>query len=438
MTERLHRDALLATYHTYGAARSAWRVGAELERHLLDGAGQPMVYDGPRGVAWLLGRLVERGWEPKHEGDKLIALARDGATVTLEPGAQFELSGKPHHSLFALRDEAAAFVGEVDAILAETDVRQVALGYTPFADVEAIPWVPKGRYAVMRDHMRGAGTLGHHMMKGTAATQASFDFSDEADAAQKVQAAMRLAPIVTATFANAPLTRGRPNGWQSFRAYIWTQTDPARCGFPEAATAFTFERWVDYLLDVPMMFVHIDGQWRPANGQTFRAWMTQGDAQGRFPTWADWDLHQTAVFPEVRVKHLIEMRMADCVGTDEVVAFAALWKGILYGAPTDALESLCDALTAEGTPHERFVTAAREGLRGEVSGRPLAAWADEAFDLARVGLSRIAPDETRLLDDVWARVQRAETPADRLLAQAAQDASVDAIRTFAHPSSRLP
>ncbi len=438
MTERLHRDALLATYHSYGCAEPQWRVGAELERHLLGPDGQPLAYDGPRGVAWLLGALAERGWTPKYEGQALIALAQDGATVTLEPGAQFELSGKPHHSLHALRDEAAAFAAQVDEILAETDVRQVALGYTPFADVETIAWVPKGRYDVMRAHMRGAGTLGHHMMKGTAATQASFDFSNEADAARKVQAAMRLAPVVTATFANAPLTRGAPNGWQSFRAFIWTQTDPARCGFPEAATAFSFERWVDYLLDVPMMFLHQDGRWRAANGQTFRDWMTHGDEAGRFPTWADWDLHQTAVFPEVRVKHLIEMRMADCVGTDEVAAFAALWKGLLYGAPHDAVNALCDALTATGTPQERFLTAARDGLRGRVSGRALADWADEAFDLARVGLARLAPDEAPLLDAVWARVQRAETPADQLLARHAQDPSVDAIRAFAHPSAARP
>jgi glutamate--cysteine ligase len=433
MTERLHRDALLETYHSYGCAEDQWRVGAELERHLLGPAGQPMVYEGPRGIAWLLQALTTRGWTPKYEGDNLIALARDGATVTLEPGAQFELSGKPHHSLLALRDEAAVFAREVDEILAETDVRQVALGYTPFADVEAIPWVPKGRYAVMRAHMQQAGTLGHHMMKGTAATQASFDFSNEADAARKVQAAMRLAPIVTATFANAPLTLGKPNGWQSFRAYIWTQTDPARCGFPEAATAFTFERWVDYLLDVPMMFLHQDGQWRAARGQTFRQWMTSGDEAGRFPTWADWDLHQTAVFPEVRVKHLIEMRMADCVGTDEVAAFSALWKGLLYGASHDALETLCTTFTAEGSSQERFLTAARDGLRGRASGRTLAAWADEAFDLARVGLERIAPGEGPLLDAVWARVQRAETPADQLLACFARNPSVASIRAFTHP-----
>ena len=413
----LTRDALVEAYRGYGRPREQWLVGAELERHLLGPDGWPAPYFGDHGVRWLMERLAEEGWKPKFEGENPIALFKDGASVTLEPGGQFELSGRPHRDVQGVYDEAAAFAGAVSRLQADTPFRQSALGFTPFARVADIGWVPKGRYVVMRAHMSTSGELGHHMMKGTCATQASYDFSDEADCRAKVELSIRVAPLITAMFANSPLTEGRPNGWQSFRGYIWTQTDPARTGFPEAAEAFGFEAWVDYLLDVPMMFVAPGGQWRPANGLTFRAWMRHGDADGVFPTWNDWDLHQTSVFPEVRVKHLIEMRMADCVSVPEVAAFSALFSGLLYGAAgTAAADDFSRRFTANGDQAQRFLLACKDGLRASHDGRAYADWASELVALARAGLERWNPSDVHFLDALAARVARAETPADALLA----------------------
>jgi glutamate--cysteine ligase len=417
MNAPLDRNALLDTFATYGRPREDWLVGAELERHLLGPDGSPAPYFGEHGVAWLLDQLAAEGWAPYREGEHVIALTRDGASVTLEPGAQFELSGRPHATLAGLAREATQFAKDVARILAPTPYRQVALGFTPFADVHAIPWVPKGRYAIMREHMQLAGTHGHHMMKGTAATQASYDFSDERDCAAKVQLAIRMAPLVTAMFANSPWEHGGRVPYKSFRGFIWTRTDPARTGFPEAASNFSFERWVDYLLDAPMMFTRKAGVWRPARGMTFRHWMDRGDGDGDRPTMADWDLHQTSVFPEVRVKQVIEMRMADCVSVPEVVAFSALFKGLLYGAAGGgAAEELAGRFCAHGTHAERFMLACEHGLDASLGGRTMAAWADELVELARIGLARVAPDEAGLLDDLFVRVNEGVTPADRALA----------------------
>lgn len=433
MDAELTRDALIEAYAGYGRPREQWLVGAELERHLLGPDGWPAPYFGAHGVRWLLEQLAAEGWEPYYEGENPIALFKGGASVTLEPGGQFELSGRPHATLTGLRDEAAQFAADVARHLDPTPYRQVTLGFTPFAEVAEIGWVPKGRYAIMRAHMAAAGTHGHHMMKGTCATQASYDFSDEADCRAKVGLAIQTAPLVAAMFANSPLTGGALNGWKTFRGFIWTQTDPARTGFPEAATSFSFERWVDYLLDTPMMFTKVDGVWAAANGMTFRRWMTDGDAQGRRPGWAEWDLHQTSVFPEVRVKHLIEMRMADCVPLDEVVAFSALYAGLMYGAAgTDAAQDWVDRYTAEGTQQGRFLQGCREGLAGTHAGRPLAAWAEELVALAHEGLGRWRPEEQHLLDGLAARVARAETPADRLLARL-RGFAVDDVREAAGP-----
>lgn len=421
----LTRDHLTRSYATYGRPRARWLVGGEFERHLLDHEGRPAPYEGRHGVRELLHRYIVDGWLPKREGSGIIALVKDGASITLEPGAQFELSGAPYKDAQGVLAEATAFAADLDARLAGTPYRQSALGFTPFADIERVGWVPKGRYAIMGPYLRTVGKLGHHMMKGTCATQASYDFSDERDAARKVRIGIVLAPIVTAAFANSPLTGGKPNGWMSFRGHIWTDTDPARCGFPDAAEDFSYARWIDWMLDVPMMFTKSGGVWRHAHGRTFRDWMEHGD-EGRFPTEADWDLHLTSVFPEVRVKHQIEVRMGDCVPLGLAAAFVALWEGLFYDPRAlDRALAISDQFARFGSKEVRFDTACRHGLAGSVGGRRLSAWAEQVVDAARDGLSRVAPQDLPLLDPLIRVVASGESPAAHLLRALGGDFSPD-------------
>ena len=267
---QFHRDQLVANYHAWGRPKTSFLVGAEFERHLLRPGGNPVPYFGEHGVAWLLDRFAAEGWAPYHEGDNIIALYRGASSITLEPGSQFELSTAPYQTVGEVAKEALAFAEDVDRLAAGAPVHQAMLGFTPFATIPDIPWTPKGRYVVMREHLAQTGVLAHHMMKGTCATQASFDFADEADAAAKVRLGIALGPLTTALFANSPIADGRPNGYASFRGHIWTRTDPVRTGFPDAAAEFSFERWVDWMLDVPMMFVKHGGKWVPSGGRTFR------------------------------------------------------------------------------------------------------------------------------------------------------------------------
>lgn len=434
----LSEDALLDVYASYGRPRARWKVGAELERHLLDAAGRPAPYFGTHGVAELLHRLLADRWIPQREGPHVIALLRDGASVTLEPGAQVELSGAPFADVQGVVTEATAFNHRLDELLADGPYRQVALGYTPFSDIRDIPWVPKGRYAVMREHMARVGTHGHHMMKGTAATQASYDFSDEADAGRKTGLAIALAPLITAMFANSPLTRGRPNGWKSFRGYIWTQTDAARTGFPPALSRFTYADWLDYLLDVPMMFTKTGGRWASAGGLTFRQWMRDPARVGRAPGWADWDLHLTSVFPEVRVKKQIEVRMADCVPMPLVGAFVALFEGLFYcPSSLDAAWGVARRFERFGTREARFLTACRHGLQGTIGGHRLVAWAEPVLEIARDGLARCRPGDAALLDPLFDLVSTGDTPADRLLRALGDDITPDRLAALTHPQASL-
>lgn len=407
----LRRQGFVDAFHSWGRPRDEWLVGGEFERHLLHADGRPLSFFEDRGIHELL-KAMAPGWSPVYEGDNLIALEAGGASVTLEPGCQFEFSGRPHRTLRAFDDEARAFNAETRRLLQGTDVEQVALGFTPFAKIADIAFVPKGRYAIMRDYLGETGSLAHHMMKGTCAVQVNLDYADEADCALKVQVGTRIGPLTTAMFANSPISEGKPNGFQTFRGHIWTKTDPARTGFPDSASSFSFEKWVDYLLDVPMMFTKQKGRWTPAHGKTFAQWMTEPEG----PTEADWGLHMTSVFPEVRVKRTIEIRGADCVDLPLATAMAALFKGLLYDvqALSEASE-LSDRFWAAGTSAERFEVACRDGLGGQVGRRSLAAWAEDLVTIAHGGLQRLDASETRWLAPLEKQVQSGESPAAAVL-----------------------
>jgi len=414
----LSRDLLIAQYFAGGAEEADWLIGGEFERHLLGPDGLPLPYFGDHGIAWLLEELAQRlNWERYYEGDNVIALHGDGASVTLEPGGQFELSGAPFKKIEDLQGESQRFTKLVNEIItqAAAPIEQIALGFTPYAVVPDIGWMPKARYVIMREHLAKTGKLAHYMMKGTAAVQATFDFSDEEDCARKVQLSTSMGPLLTAMFANSPYREGKQSGFMSFRGHIWTQTDPARTGFPEAAADFSYERWVDYLIDVPMMFTRHEGSWRAAHGRSFRSWMTDG-IDGVFPDQDDWDLHLTSVFPEVRVKHGIEVRGADCVSMPMALAFVALFKGLFYcGRATREARELLAEFRTVGTKEERFAVAVRDGLRGTIGDRTTGDWAEALVQVTWEGLGRCSPTEQHLLKPLVDHVQRRSTPARDLL-----------------------
>lgn len=418
----LDRNTILDRFYSYGSPRDQWLVGGEFERHLIKPDGQPLTYFEPRGIRWMIEQLGVRGWELEYEGDNPIAASKDGAFLTLEPGCQWELSGRPYRSLQAVADEAEAFEHLTDELLqaGETGARQVFRGYTPFADIEQIPWVPKGRYEQMREVLIQVGPLAHHMMKGTAATQVSFDFLDEEDAAEKMHLANAFAPLSTALTANSSMKMGKPNGYMSFRGHIWTLTDPARTGINFEA-GFSFERWVDYLLHVPMMFIKQGDTYASGQGKTFAEWMASATPFGRPPTWKDWETHMTQVFPEVRIKRQIEIRGADCVPLPLSIGFAAMWQGLFYcdGNRSKALE-LAERFTAHGNRDERFAQACRHGLRGQVGDQSLLSWAEQLVELGRAGLEACHTTDAKLIEPLITQVARGESPARTWLGHSAQ------------------
>jgi glutamate--cysteine ligase len=288
--------------------------------------------------------------------------------------------------------------------------------------------MPKSRYKVMRDYLPQRGALAEYMMKATCSVQCNYDYRDEADCARKVRLCSGLAPLTTAMFSNSPLYKNRPTGFKSFRGHIWSQTDPDRCGFPAAIRSrWSIEAWVDYLLEVPMMFFYRDELFYPAHGRTFQQFMTEG-IDGHFATLSDWDLHQTSVFPEVRVKRTIEVRGADCVKTDLALAFCALFTGLLYCdiALDEGLELVAE-IEGHGSHPARLAVASEGGLAGAFGGRRISDWASDLGEIAERGLKNCLPDDLNKLDPLLERIEAGRSPADDLLAAWSRDDSPESV-----------
>jgi glutamate--cysteine ligase len=410
--------------------RTDWRVGAEHEKFGFRlGSHDPVAYEGTDGIKALLEGLMRFGWQGVYEdsdtGPVLIALERNGANVSLEPGGQFELSGAPLETMHDICQETGKHLDEVKTVADELGLGFLGLGFTPLWRRDQVPVMPKGRYAIMKAYMPRVGSLGLDMMFRTCTVQANLDFENEADMVAKFRVSLALQPIATALFANSPFTEGKPNGFLSFRAHIWTDTDADRTGMLDFVfeDGFGFERYARYALDVPMYFAKRDGRYVDLAGRSFRDFMDGklDELPGQRATMKDWADHATTIFPEVRLKQYLEMRGADSGPWSRICALPALWTGVFYDAPSLAAAwDLCKHWTAEDRAKLR-ADVPKLGLKATVAGRSVQDIARDFIAIAREGLKRRNRldggfiDETGYLGEVEAIADSGITPAERLL-----------------------
>jgi len=373
------------------------RVGLEWEKELVSSDGCRLPFDGEQGIESLLrGLSQDFGWQQEHEKERLIALSRDEESITLEPGGQVEYATPPRRRLVDIEIDVRRHLGELQSITADWDAHLLETGFTPIQDCEDIAVVPKDRYRIMDSYLRPRGKLAHEMMRGSTSVQVSFDYHSAQDCAQKLEATLGLTPVVTALLANSPLARGQANESLSYRTRCWQQTDPDRTGLLTLLRdgKYSFEAYLRWALAVPMMFMYREGQLVQANGLTFGQWMEEG-ADGCWPAMSDFELHLTSLFPEVRLKKYIELRGADNGSLGQIMATAALWKGLLYDrfALGDARELEGELRAGQKSSDESLLDIAlRDGLKGEFSGRSLQLWAAELVDIAAEGLMHQSPD----------------------------------------------
>ena len=421
-----HEEMLVTALSCGCKPPSEWRIGTEHEKISFQRQTlRPVPYFGDHGIGRLLERLsATTPWQPVREGDHIIALTLDGASITLEPGGQFELSGAPLASLFATCKEVHDHLALLETITRELGIGFLGIGFQPKWRRDEIDWMPKGRYAIMRDYMPKVGGLGLDMMLRTATVQANLDFSDEADMARKMRIASALQPLVTALFAASPFRDGKPSGHRSTRAACWLDTDPARTGIPRCVfdDDFGFAHYVEWALDVPMYFVQRDGRYIDCTGASFRHFLRGELPQlsGELPTLADWELHLSTLFPEVRLKQFLEMRGADSGASSWICALPALWKGLLYDpqAQDEAWQMVADWSWDEvmrlrrQAPTLAFATPFR--------GTTLLPLCQQMVAIADRGLRRLDPEEaarseTLFLAPLVEALECGETQADRLL-----------------------
>jgi len=421
------RQQLVEPLQAGEKAPDRWRIGTEHEKLVYKrGTHAAPSYDEPGGIRDILMEMRQFGWEPIEEGGNVIALKGADGNVSLEPAGQLELSGAPLDNLHQTCAETGRHLEQVKAVGETCGVGFLGLGMWPDKRRDELPVMPKGRYEIMLRHMPRVGSLGLDMMLRTCTIQVNLDYCSEANMVKKFRVGLALQPLATALFANSPFTEGRPNGMLSYRSHIWSDTDPHRTGMLPFVfeDGFGYERYVDYMLDVPMYFVFRDGKYIDAAGQSFRDFLAGKlpALPGELPTASDWTDHLSTAFPEVRLKSFLEMRGADGGPWNRICALPALWVGLLYD--DSAIDAAWDLV-------KHWSMAERETLRNAVpklaldapipGGGKLLDIAGEALAIARAGLvsrarlSKAGDSEAGFLEPLDEIVASGKVPAQRLL-----------------------
>ncbi len=419
----------LVAYMEQGCKPKAdWRIGTEHEKFVFAKNNlKPAPYE-PDGIAALLENLaLGLNWDRVVQDGKLIGLSDPAskAAISLEPGGQFELSGAPLRTLHETGEEIDAHLRAVHRAAEKLDLSFLGLGLWPAGILSDMPRMPKRRYDIMRNYMPQVGTLGLDMMHRTCTVQANIDFSSEQEMVKIMRIGMALQPVVSALFSASPFAGGRPNGFQTYRTHIWQHTDADRAGIlPFVFDAdMGFARYVQWALDVPMYFVKRGDVYHDVAGVPFRALL-----EGKVPqlpderaTLADWSNHLGTLFPEVRLKHFIEMRGADGGPLSHIKALPALWVGLLYdeGVCEAAYERI-KAWSAEDVI-DLYRHMPREGFAARIRGRLALEVARDIVALAEQGLrargykNEKDEDESVFLSVLKTRVASGTNLSDRLL-----------------------
>jgi glutamate--cysteine ligase len=420
------RDDLVRQLSKGCRPRADWSIGTEHEKFVYDlKTRKPLAYDGKPGIRQLLDGMKRFGWQPVLEGENIIGLTQDGASLSLEPGGQFELSGAPLKSVHETCAEVNTHLEQTREIADEIGAGVLGFGFAPSWTLAETPVMPKGRYDIMRRYMPKVGGYGLDMMLRTCTVQVNLDFESEADMVKKFRVGLALQPITTALFANSPFREGRPSGFLSYRAQVWTDVDNARAGmlpwvFDEG---MSFERYVDYALDVPMYFLYRDRKYRDMAGQSFRKFLKREIPEVAHiePMLSDWADHLTTIFPEVRLKSFLEMRGTDGGMWRRICGMPALWVGLLYDS--QALDACWD-LVKDWTAEERQAmrdSVGKLGFKTPFRKATVHELAHRMLEISSAGLKRRASldgagmSEDGFLNPLRELVNRGYTRAEEML-----------------------
>lgn len=281
-------------------------------------------YYGERGVEYIFNRLKDLGWEPYYEGEHLLSLTLDGMTITTEPGGQVEFSSTQKEMISELEVYYFRFLNDILPILDELEYDILGIAYHPVTKIEDIKLLPKKRYDAMFEYFKTHGTMSHNMMKGTAGLQLSLDYTSEEDFIKKFVVSNAITNAFYTLFDNGYFFQSEPTN-HAIRAKIWENTDPDRSGLPKNAFIDnSYEGYAEYLVNTTAIFGFVDGQMVPTGDKKIGELLNENSTQEEL------EHLMTMVFPDVRVKKFIELRMMDSVPYPYNFAAYALLKGLLY------------------------------------------------------------------------------------------------------------
>jgi glutamate--cysteine ligase len=379
---------------------------------------KPLGYDGERGLGTILQRTAQMLSGTVIDGSppNKVALP-DGAQISLEPGGQFEYSSAPTPNFMDCVEQLESFLSLIDSLCEEFKLHAFYGGANPLHTLDEIGLViPNSRYRIMNDYFPRVGQLGRRMMRQTTSIQVTFDFRTAELGAELFRAALYVAPLAAALFANSPFIDGRKTNYRSYRGRVWRNTDPSRCGLPPGFTRpdYSAEDYVSHINKAPMFFVNTKDGIVDAEGMSFERFNEHGFG-GQQATIDDFNLHASTIFTDARLKRTVELRSVDGQDPALMPAVLAFLSGLLLcnskRPETLGLLSALDVPDYDGLCQR----LAREGLSGEVAGRPTRELMAELVASAKGGVATCYPDgpeAVRYLDPLSELVEDGRTPAD--------------------------
>ena len=416
IAQELTKDEILKLYTKGFTKPEDFSIGLEYERLPISKCSFKAVdYWSDNGIKNLLEDFAkEETWDYITDSKNLIGLKHKHDTITLEPGSQVEISTKPERTIFELKDKIDYLNSVMMPLLEKRGIALLEYGVSPYSTHKSINLIPKKRYKIMAKYLWGI--LSDVMMRETAGIQCCIDFSSEEDAMRKFKLANKLTPFMTAMFANSPIRGGVDTGYKSFRALSWLNTDNDRCGFAgKISEEFSFEDYIEYVLNTPMIFIKRDDLNFEVNGNiTFSEYMKSG-WDGTKPTIDDYELQANLCFPEVRMRNFIEIRNHDCVGGDLKYAILAIYKGIFYSSSAmSECENLLKSLQYKDFSEIRY-NVPKNTLQTPVKKGKVLDYAKEIISIAEQSLKSQGTGEEIFLDAIKQYTFDSMTPADVIL-----------------------
>lgn len=336
-----------------------------------------------------------------------------GGRVTFEPGGQVEISSAPAASV----SEALRAVEGDSRTLGKRLLHAGFARETLAVDTRRPParTLRHPRYHAMEQFFAKQGGAGTWMMCNTASVQVNISL-DHHDAVGQWHAMHRIAPILIAAFANSPGVDAAGRRWCSMRQAIWWHIDPPRTR-PVPDDRSPEQAWARYALDADVMYIDAGAAGVALlPGLTFGRWMTAGHHAG-WPTEDDLRYHMSTLFPPVRPRGWLELRVLDALPAPiRDVAILAVATACTREAAADLRKEL---------PETRGLwrTAAAAGLKHPV----LAQGARTLFEVVADCIDCVSTDAwhaeivTEFAEQyVWRGRSPADTQVPRLVPNSAQ------------------